>query len=118
MGSGGGFVPAASSTTGEENCVIVAASDGVWTEGCSVSVDVGIGVSDGRTVGKVVLTGDGIAVSMVRTAASGPAVAGEIVDRVWLADVTASGVLSLIVPELAITAPTAANHPTNAKYQQ
>ena len=115
MGSGGDFVPAAASATGEEGCVIVAAGDGVGTEGCSVGVDVGIGVSDGKTVGKAVFTGDGITVSMARTAVSVPAAAGEIVERVWLADVTASGVLSLIVPELAITAPTAANNTRTSK---
>ena len=115
VGSGGGFVSAASSTTGEEGCVIVAAGDGVGIEDCSVGVDVGIGVSDGRTVGKMVSTGGGITVSIVRAAASEPAAASGIVDRVWPADTIASGVLSLIEPELAITAPTAANSTRTSK---
>ena len=88
----------------------MAAGDGVRIDGCSIGVDVGIDVSDGRSVGKVVLTGDGRIVSVVRVAASELVADGWMVGRLWLAAISASGVFSLAVPELAITAPAAANN--------
>ena len=115
VGSGGGFVSAASSTPRAWGCIIVAAGDGVGIDGFSVGVDVGIGVSDGRTVGYVVLTGDGRIVSVVRVATSELGAVGWMVNRVWLAAIIASGLFSLADPEVAITAPAAANNTRTSK---
>ena len=115
VGRGGGFVSAASATLREVGCVIVTTGDGVGIEGCLVGVDVGIGVSDGRSVGRVVLTGDGRIASMVIVSPFELVAVGWMVGKVWLAAFIASGVFSLSEPELAITAPAAANNTRTSK---
>ncbi len=84
------------------------AGDGTGVGDCSVGVAVGIGVSEGKIVGKAVFVGDGATMPLSLTVSIGLVAVNAMIGSSLLASLAGSA-FSLLILELAITAPVAAS---------